>query len=432
MPTENPLSKPAVEHQETKSLSSSDFVKRYVGIISIVSFVLIITIFGGFQARTQKLLKDRLLHEARAFFQEIVQTRHWIIKENGVYVKKSPGMWINPSLADIKGLKTSITDSDGNTYLLRSHAAITRKISQLGQEERLFEINITSLNPLSQLNTPDSFEKTALTIFERGPAEFYRFEKTPSGQMFRYMAPLHTEQSCIDCHVGYEVGDIRGGISISIPAENLKHEITETLIYTVVSAIALLTLLLSVIIYIAQRFIRDLKKSEEKLYQLATTDSLTGLLNRGEGIRRFQQEISRSLRRHQALSILLLDIDYFKKINDNFGHQVGDVVIQQVSDILVSILRNYDIVCRYGGEEFLVVLPTTDLQKAVETAERIRKMIEAMEMTEDEHGAIFRLTVSLGVSALKSGDSLDGLIYRADNALYIAKQEGRNQVHYIE
>jgi len=422
-----------IDHHKSLTISSSEFVKRYVGIISLVSSILIVSILWGFYARTTNLLQHQLVHEARAFFEEIVKTRLWIIKQEGVYVKMRPGMRVDPALAKIPGLKTVITDQAGDKYLLRSHAAITNMISELGQEERLFGIKITSLHPSNQMNTPDSFERISMERFDIDTEEIYQFDETPGGILFRYIAPLITKEECIKCHgaQGYDIGDIRGAISITIPANAIAKEMTETKVYTVISAIVLLSLLITVIIYISQHFIKDLKISEDRLFELATTDSLTGLLNRGEGIRRFQQEISHSLRTGQPLSIIIIDIDYFKKINDNFGHQVGDKVIQLIARTILSTLRNYDTICRYGGEEFLVILPSTDLDKAIETAERLRKTVEKTKSSEQEHGAEVILTISLGVSALQPGDSLDGLVYRADNALYIAKEEGRNQVQFI-
>ncbi|MBU0674413.1 MAG: diguanylate cyclase [Proteobacteria bacterium] len=423
--------------EETAALfqSSAVFVRRYLGLISLISCVLIIAIFWGFNARNHQLLRDQLLHEARAFFQEIVQTRQWIINQEGVYVKQKGDMQIDPILANLPGITPEIKAEQGN-FLLRSHAAITRNISQLGQEERAFSIFITSLNPLSPLNEPDLFEQESLEQFENGVKENYLYQTNVSGEeIFRYMAPLTTEKECLICHgaQGYKIGDIRGGISISIPATAINDEMSASLFYTILSASALLVLLLSVILYISQHFINDLKQSEKRLYQLATTDSLTSLLNRGEGIRRFQQEISLSIRKQVALSVIILDIDHFKKINDNFGHQVGDQVIQTIADILTSTLRNYDIVCRYGGEEYLIVLPATELPKAVETAERLRHLIEETIIeTGTRRTTPIKITASFGVTSLQSGDSLDGLIYRADNALYIAKEDGRNQVRHIK
>jgi len=393
--------------------------------------ILIIAIFWGFNNRQTKLLKEQLAHEARAFFQEIVQTRHWIIKQDGVYVKQKPGMRIDPFLANIKGLETSISDEHGHTYLLRNHAAITKMISTMATEERLFGINITSLTPLNPLNEADAFEQEALAGFEKGDDEFYGFEKTPSGVLFRFMAPLLTEEACLKCHAeqGFEAGDIRGGISVSISADQIIKEINENRVYILISAISLITLLLSVIVFIGKRFITALDESEKKLVELATTDPLSGLLNRREGIRRFQVEISCSFRETLPLLLLLFDIAFFKQVNDNFGHQTGDEAIGMVADTLVTTLRDYDIVCRYGGEEYLVILPATGLAKALEAAERIRKVVED-EVIQTRTGDQINLTVSCGVASLQPTDSLDSLVYRADNALYIAKEDGRNQVVY--
>lgn len=417
----------------SKPRSSSGFVKRYVGIISLIITLLIIVIFWGFNLRQTSLIRAHLAHEARAFFQEIVQTRHWIISQEGVYVKKKPGMMVEPLLTEIKGLKTSISDQNGQVYLFRSHAAITKMISAVATKERLFEINITSLDPLNPSNEPDRFEQAALVKFEEGVNEVYGFEEMPGGVLFRYMAPLLIEKACLTCHgqQGYELGDIRGGISISLPAGQVLREISETRIYILVSAIILLILLLALISYIAKRFIHDLDESAGKLIEMATSDPLTGLLNRREGFRRFKKEISHSSREKLPLSVILIDIDLFKQINDNFGHQVGDEAIKMIAATLVASLRDYDIICRYGGEEYLIVLPTTGLAKALETAERIRKVIEE-EVVRTITGTEIHLTVSCGVSSLQPTDSIDSLIYRADNALYIAKEEGRNQVQHLE
>ncbi len=416
----------------TSSISGS--VKRYVGFISLISSLLIIAIFWVFYIHTVKLIDEQLLHESRAFFQEIVQTRQWIIKQGGVYIREKPGMQPDHYLGNVKGLKTVITDREGEQYFLRNHAVITRMISDLPQREQHFIINISSLKPLNPGNKPDNFELTALESFETGAKEFSRLIQTSSGPTFRFMAPLVTQKECLPCHgnQGYKIGDIRGGISITIPAREVMREITQARIYTLTAAAALLLVLFSVIIYISRLFVKDLKKSENILMEQATTDSLTGILNRGEGIRRFEQEISHSQRNQLPLSIILIDIDNFKIFNDNFGHQLGDRVIRLISGCLAATLRNYDIICRYGGEEFLVVLPTTELLKAIETAERLRILVAEMSTTvDDERGAAINLTISLGVTSLHPGDSLDSLIYRADNALYIAKEKGRDQVQFL-
>ncbi|MDF1577966.1 MAG: diguanylate cyclase [Desulfobulbales bacterium] len=404
-----------------------------MAIISLIITVLISAIFGGFNHRHSGLIREHLAHEARAFFNEIVQTRQWIINQDGVYVKKKPGMRTDPFLAGIAGLKTAITDGQGETYLLRNHAAITKMISAMATEERLFGISITSLNPLNPLNEPDAFEHAALLAFEKGKKEIHRFEKTPGGVLFRYMAPLPTRKECLKCHFdqGLEPGAIRGGISISIPADQVVNEVNETRIYILVSGVLLLGLLLSVIIYLARRLLTVLDEDERKLVKLAGTDPLTDLFNRREGNRRFKEEISHSVRERLPLSIIIIDIDLFKQINDNFGHQAGDEAIIKIADTMKATLRDYDTICRYGGEEFLVILPTTELAKALEAAERLRRVIEA-EVILTGNDKKIRLTISCGVASLREDDTIDSLLYRADNALYIAKEEGRNQVRHLE
>jgi len=416
----------------SRTSSSTEVVKRYVGIISLVSTLLIVAVFWGFYTRTTNLIKDQLLHEARAFFEEIVQTRRWIINQQGVYVKMGQDMRPDPGLESIAGLKTTLTDQDGERYVLRHHAVITKMISALAQKDQNFTINITSLNPLDQENSPSEFEQTALEKFESGAPEFYRMEESPDGPTFRFMAPLVTQKECLPCHAaqGYKVGDIRGGISISIPAQRVIDELVTTRTYTIIAAITILAMLLSAIVYISQLFVRNLHGSEKQLVELAITDSLTGILNRGEGIRRIQQEIARSLRIQQPLSLVLIDVDHFKKINDNFGHQIGDQVLRSIVATLTTALRRYDVICRYGGEEFLVMLPNTELSMALETAERLRQLVAESEVSPEESETI-KMTISLGVSSLQPDDSLDNLVYRADNALYLAKQEGRDQVQFI-
>ena len=143
------------------------------------------------------------------------------------------------------------------------------------------------------------------------------------------MAPLRADKACLKCHTDYEVGDVRGGISVSISATDNVNQMKQNKVYTILSALGVLILVFGVIFSISCYFIKDLRRTEHKLYEMATKDFLTGLLNRGEGLRRLKEEISRSVRSKQPLSVIILDIDYFKKINDNHGHLAGDHVLQR-------------------------------------------------------------------------------------------------------
>lgn len=162
------------------------------------------------------------------------------------------------------------------------------------------------------------------------------------------------------------------------------------------------------------------------LQKQATTDALTGILNRGEIMRILTIEIERATRHNLALSIIMLDLDHFKSINDNFGHQAGDKVLINSAKVLQDSNRKTDFLGRIGGEEFLIILPNTDAEKAKLLAERYRKNIE------DNYSIIaentIQCTCSIGVAELAKDDVLNDLLSKADVALYAAKNKGRNCV----
>jgi diguanylate cyclase (GGDEF)-like protein len=166
----------------------------------------------------------------------------------------------------------------------------------------------------------------------------------------------------------------------------------------------------------------------EKTQQLAITDELTGLFNRRQVLSLASNEYERSKRYNRPLSAIMIDIDQFKRINDTFGHPVGDRVLRALAACCRANLRSVDLIGRYGGEEFLVLMPETDHERALEAAERIRKQVESMRLP--THRGQVQATISLGVSTLPIGNdlALEQLIINADDALYSAKAAGRNRV----
>jgi two-component system cell cycle response regulator len=173
---------------------------------------------------------------------------------------------------------------------------------------------------------------------------------------------------------------------------------------------------------------------ERRILELANTDSLTRVLNRRAFMERCQIEIQRCNRECVPLSLILADIDHFKRVNDQYGHQVGDMVLQKFAGQLSASTRPYDFVARYGGEEFIVCLPGIDCQKAGLAAERMRRLVEAIRLTVPTTTDCFSITASFGVASLRISyeDCLDPLIGLADSAMYHAKQEGRNRVCVAE
>ena len=165
----------------------------------------------------------------------------------------------------------------------------------------------------------------------------------------------------------------------------------------------------------------------------ATLDALTGFYNRRQLEERTKQEIASSRRQKTPLCAIMTDVDYFKKVNDTYGHTVGDLVLKTVSKIMRSQLREYDIAGRYGGEEFVILLPFTKIEEAKMVAERLRKSIEnkfidISKINPDAQEKEIHVTISLGVYQLKDGDKEQDLISNADKALYKAKETGRNKV----
>lgn len=174
--------------------------------------------------------------------------------------------------------------------------------------------------------------------------------------------------------------------------------------------------------------ITERKQLEARLDQLARTDTLTGLSNRRDFYERAAREMHRSKRHEVPMAVFMLDIDHFKRINDEHGHDGGDLVLQQMAGVCESLLRNVDLLARMGGEEFAVMLPDTSAERAVEVAERLRQAVAALTVLLPS-GQTVRFTASIGIAMCRGADAdIDVALKRADVALYQAKAAGRNQV----
>ncbi|RDG29698.1 GGDEF domain-containing protein [Oceanispirochaeta sp. M1] len=158
------------------------------------------------------------------------------------------------------------------------------------------------------------------------------------------------------------------------------------------------------------------------------TDSLTGLYNRRYMEQQIQQEYKRYQKSGTEFALVSSDIDFFKNINDLYGHDCGDYLLKSITKDIRKSIRTYDTVARWGGEEFLLLLPATDRVQAITLAERIRKTVEEHRYEFDGSNQSVSVTLTLGVSVVNSGDTIDGMIKRADIALYYGKRKSRNCV----
>lgn len=170
----------------------------------------------------------------------------------------------------------------------------------------------------------------------------------------------------------------------------------------------------------------QLQAAQEELRRQSMTDPLTGILNRRAVLERLEAEISRAGRENNPLGLVILDLDYFKAVNDTLGHLAGDDVLKEAVVRFRGSLRPYDVLGRVGGEEFLVVLPGTPFRSVRGVAERLRRAISQSPIT--THKGPIRVTASLGVTVWAGGEGLDSFMERADRALYTAKERGRNRV----
>lgn len=176
--------------------------------------------------------------------------------------------------------------------------------------------------------------------------------------------------------------------------------------------------------------ISELKNEVAELKEQLKTDSLTGLFNKAQLLQSLETEMERTRRSLQPTSLIMFDADHFKQVNDNFGHLAGDKVLKALARTTMNVTRRLDICCRYGGEEFAIVLPTTPTLTAKLVAERIRQSIEALVVELDDKNQTLQITASLGLASFNNEKNLevDSFIERADQALYKAKQSGRNRV----
>lgn len=399
--------------------------------MGLVIVMFVTALYVGVYVNSQQALEKEILTRARAIFNSIVLARSWNAHYGGVYVEKKPGMQSNPYLVD-----PDIHATNGKTYTKKNPALMTREISEIANRSDhpdSFQFHITSLKLLNPGNTPDDFERRALESFEQGQREAVLKDTRQGVTSFRYMAPLFFEPACLECHAaqGYKVGDVRGGISIRMNTDAMERAQKYNRRY-----IALLfTLTLAAFLGIVYRLVATLRQkllaAQETIRIMSITDELTQLKNRRFLLSRLSEELDRANRYQHPLACIFFDIDHFKKINDNHNHEIGDEVLKAVAATAQSQCRQTDALGRWGGEEFLMLLPETSMAQAVELAERLRVAVQ----NQDKHYGVCEIpvTISLGVTCYEASPGsvqpdTTSFIMLADNAMLAAKEAGRNRV----
>lgn len=371
---------------------------------------------------------------ARAHIDKDILYRDWNARHGGIYVVADKETSPNPYLPSTVLEREVITPS-GRHLTLVNPAYMTRQIYELAQKDGKIAGRITSLNPLRPENKADTWEESALREFERGKLEVSSVVMDGTSRSLRLMRPLVTEESCLFCHAaqGYKKGDIRGGITLKLPMQifepSLRNEMK--LLWAGHGIIWLLGLIGLYAGYTGLRWRteeRDLAEEELKrvnviLENQATTDALTGIGNRRKFLEVLQAKILEEKRYGMPLALIFFDIDHFKRVNDTYGHDAGDCVLQELSAIVSSMIRQTDIFARFGGEEFVILVHNNDVKSGQELAEKIREHIEQHHFPQ-----IGTVTCSFGVAQFYPEDTAESIIKRADDAMYAAKEAGRNRV----
>ncbi|MBU1404300.1 MAG: diguanylate cyclase [Proteobacteria bacterium] len=402
--------------------------KRFAVNISMVILLFISSLFTGIYLNHQKTIEKELQSRAQSLFNSLVIARKWNALHGGVYVEKTPGMQSNPYLEN-----PDITASNGKTYTKKNPALMTREISEIADREGAFQFRITSLKPLNPNNIPDPFELQALLSFAQGKTEAIGKDTIDGNTYYRYMAPLFVEKPCLACHAGqgYQLGEVRGGISVRF---NINDMMRAQMLHRLLLGL-LFTVTLISFLGIVYRLVGGLKKklaaAEERIREMAITDDLTKLKNRRFLHERLKEELERATRYRHPLACIFFDADHFKRVNDSYGHEAGDAVLKTISATAQEQCRQTDTLGRYGGEEFLMLLPETDLEQGRALAERLRQAIEAQVSIADQHH--IRITATFGVACYSPGTTADqpdfsDFIKQADTAMLEAKKAGRNRV----
>ncbi|MFZ3101175.1 MAG: diguanylate cyclase [Desulfitobacteriaceae bacterium] len=230
--------------------------------------------------------------------------------------------------------------------------------------------------------------------------------------------------------------EIIGGAEVYVDVTRYSEEIKNTVVYSGLVLLGVLLIAFGALHNLMKISAKRLELVQRRLEEVAITDELTKLYNRRLLISRAEEEFSKGLRllervlKHNLLSLIMVDIDHFKYFNDTYGHQIGDEILKEFSIRLQNSVRNYDVVGRWGGEEFLILLPSTDLENAQIVAQRVWK--QTREKPFEIQGLSYDVKISLGIAcATKNDQDFNSVLKRADDGLYLAKNNGRDQIAIV-
>ena len=341
-------------------------------------------------------------------------------------------------------LSSEIELNDKTLGFLPAHA--TTLISDKFQEKNNYNFYIRNVSdkPRNKTNMADEEEMKAIKYFKTtpNPKEYFQKYKKDGKEYFQFASPIYIKGYCLACHgkredalptikkrydnaYDYKVGDVRGIVSIKIPNDKIDNMFWSYLKKELFITSITFMLILIIFFVLFKNVFLNIKNIEKTAIDYASTDALTNLYNR-KYLDILKENHHDRVKEAKNYVVAFLDIDFFKKVNDTYGHDVGDLVLKEFASLLLSLSRREDIVCRYGGEEFLVIAYDITKEEAIQKFERVRKRIESKEIVDGD--VSLKITISIGLSYDSVGTSIEESITNADLALYKAKENGRNRI----
>lgn len=393
-------------------------------LFSALGWTLLMTLSFSWENQSEDArFTETLQTKAKILNQSVQSLRSWVGGHGGIYVRMDDKVKPNPLMAKVP--ERDLTTPSGHHLTLYNSPALLRQI--MGEFEAVGgnRVRFSSLHPLNPANLADPWERKGIERLAEGAKQVQALTKIDDRPYYRLMTPMILKKNCLKCHVRYntgQVGMVIGAVTVSIDAkpDMVLHHTADVIMLA--SHLGIWGVGLLGLVFVGRKWWLMLSRLELS----ATHDPLTGLYNRKELMPRLKSEIANAERYHHDLALIMFDIDHFKQINDNHGHQAGDEVLKALSRIIKGNIRLGDWVVRYGGEEFLLICPHANLSAAMRVAERIRHSVMAAPL--QTQACKMSVTISAGVATYMQQDTLEALIKTADDALYEAKRRGRNCV----
>lgn len=384
--------------------------------VAVTWTVTVVIILQWELQHARKAFNDVIQLRGEMLYQNVRSIQHWIGVHGGIYVA-----------TDEPDHESGAAPSDPSQRKLvfLTPTEFLRNIYDEFQAINGTRVRLVGENPINPANTPDGWEMTGLTALHSGATDFIREAGDANDHSYRLLRPIVLRDKCLACHDNFnaeDVGTIAGAVSINLDLTQDRSAHDSTTAAMRVHHTWLWAFGMAIIGAIAVGWRRILSR----LNDLITRDPLTHIMNRRTLMDCLDREVARNLRDRRGVGVMMLDIDHFKKVNDTFGHQAGDEVLRRVSQLLADQMRPFDVVGRYGGEEFMIICPNSDLADTAAIAERLRSAI-ASRRFDTARGPI-GVTASIGVAGTELVADPDDLVGAADGALYKAKGRGRNCV----